>query len=140
MTASNLILQNWHNADLPPIARESVANIAAYAARIGAGHRLLCGAQFHPELSVQCQQLCLINPEFDAWDNVAMMDCDMFARPGLAEDLFALPGHGFHQKEAHARVCRALPAFTSATAGFYGGCLYKFTRAERQALRAVFDV
>lgn len=136
----NLLIQNWHCPDLPEIALASIRNIRTYATRIGAAHRVLSGTQFHPEVSTMCQQLLLLNEEFDEWDNVAHIDCDMFAVKGLTEDLFAVPGHGFHQEQAHARVCRALPKLTSTSGGFYGGCLYKFNREERRRLRAVVNI
>lgn len=135
----NLILQHWHSADLPPIANASRCNIGDYTDRIGADHWVLCGTPFHPALGPQAQKLCLISEQWDAYDDVVMLDADMFATP-TCPNLFDVPGHGFHQEQAHKRVVAALPALTSADGPFYGGCLYKFSREERKALRAAIDL
>lgn len=136
----NLILQHWHDgANPPPIVEASQANLAAYARRIGAEHRSFCGLPFHPRLSPQAQKLFPLEAGFDSYEDVAMLDSDMFATP-TCPNLFDHPGIGFHQEQAHQRACRLFPALTDARSGFYGGCLYKLTKAQRKALRAVVDM
>lgn len=133
----NLILQIWDSPALPPVAALSSEQVRAYAFSIGAHYVMLNGKLFEPTFTAQAQKLVMLDPRFDDYGDVAMFDCDMLPVKGLADDLFALPGCGFHQETAHARVCKLLPRLTSAAAPFFGGPLYKFDRATRQALRAV---
>lgn len=135
----NLILQIWHTPAVPTLVAISSIAMKEYAARIGADYAMIHGLQFNLHFSVWAQKLAMLSEDYEPYETVAMIDSDMFPVRGLTDNLFTVPGHGFHQEQAHKRVCSAFPKLTSYDGGFYGGCLYKFNRQERQRLREKID-
>lgn len=121
------------------LCEASVANIWAYAKRIGAQYQLLRGNVFRPNLSAPCQKLHMLDVSFDAYDTVVMLDSDMFAVRGLAENVFELDGSGlFSAYTANVfRRCRERhPGLTDANYAYWGGAIYRLPRELRQCLRA----
>lgn len=129
-----IIIQHWAG-EIPPIVLLSIASMRAYAAQIGAEYRLLTGLCFEPRLSPPCQKIAMLQPEFDAYEDVAMVDADMLARKGLEEDLFTVPGYGIYHPEAHRRILRNVPRLPSSVHAFWGGAVYRFPRDLRIRLR-----
>lgn len=124
---------------LPELVERSRANVRWYAYGLCAEFQLWTGVPWRSGFSPNAQKLAILNPDFDSFEGVAMLDCDMFAVSSLTENLFETPGNGFHQQQAHRRVSVAFPGLSSPDAPFYGGPLYKFSREERKALRAEMD-
>lgn len=137
--SSRLILQHWDTVELPELARLSSENVQRYAKAVGAFYCRLVGFPFHPDFSPQAQKLAMLDASFDGYDAVCVLDMDQFAVRGLKENVFDSVGYGFHQVQAHRRVCQLFPSLSSPTAPFLGGPIYKFTLAERQALRHELD-
>ena len=75
----NILLQHWAG-DMDELTRLSVSNISKYAKHCDAEYRLLEGMLFNPKLSPQCQKLFMLDPLFDEYDMVVMVDADMFTR------------------------------------------------------------
>lgn len=136
---SKLLLQHWHDANLPESVRESSENMRAYANRMGADYRMLTGFPLDPRLTAPCQKVYMLWPEFDAYDVVCMVDADMFAAKGLGEDVFERTGVGWYHDGSHPRACRKNPKLTSMKAPFWGGAIYVTRRALRERLRDEYD-
>lgn len=134
-----IILQHW---DGPPSQLEegSWRNIANYAKRIGVEHRVLSGQPLGPLKNSQLQKLHMLSATFDSYDTVVMMDSDMFAVPGLRENIFQVSGIGVAtplQETIRGSLRRALPKLFGgkALADYFGGAIYKLERAERIKFR-----
>ena len=90
----NLIVQHFHpqyenvGKPMPWIVKKSTDNIRRYAEQLGAEYRLLDGEPFRKGLRAQCQKLCVLNEEFDEYDNIAVFDTDMFLVNGCKENIF----------------------------------------------------
>ena len=134
-----LVLQHWHEAALPEIAKLSTANMRWHAAQMGADYRLLSGNVFEPRLSPWSQKLVMLLPEWDEYETVVMVDVDQFAVNGLKEDIFAETGYGWHHATAQARVRRNLKALTSDSAPFWGGAVYRLPLPLRVKLRNAYS-
>lgn len=133
----NLILQHW-TGDLDELVRASSANIAAYASRIGAAYRLLRGNVFRKHLSAPCQKLHMLDAEFDEYEFVLMVDADMFAVKDLYENVFEVDGTGLFSeftRKVFLACQKRHPRHTSANHAYWGGAIYKLSRARRIALR-----
>jgi hypothetical protein len=116
----------------------SVANIWAYAKRMGAEYRLLRGDVFRPNLSAPCQKLFMLDVSFDAYETVVMLDTDMFAVKGLAENVFELDGAGLfsdYTRNVFRRCQERHPGLTDANYAYWGGAIYRLSRELRQRLR-----
>lgn len=134
---SNIILQHF-TGQLRDLDMLSIKNIRAYASRIGAEYKFISGQVFRDWLTPPCQKLIMLDEQFDEYDNVVMLDIDMFVTKDLTESVFDAPGVGMHDKATSTRtrdeVFRKFG--TIPKDGFYiGGAIYKFDRATRQALR-----
>jgi len=134
----NIILQHW-TGELEELGKLSSANIAAYAERISTEYRLLRGDVFRRGLSSQCQKLHMLEAEFDAYDWVVMVDMDMFAVTGLAEDVFEVPGTGLFSDYTaliFEKLRQRHPTLSDSRWGFWGGAIWRLSRELRQRLRA----
>lgn len=134
-----LLLQHWHEPNLPEIVALSTEAMKTYARRVEADYLLLIGHPFDRRLSAPCQKLHMLDPLFDDYDIVTMVDADQFPRRNLADDVFLQAGIGWNHGTAHQRVMRHLPHLTSAMAPFWGGAVYRLHRAARQRLRLFYD-
>ena len=83
----NIILQHW-TGDMNELTERSVDNISKYAEKVGAEHRLLRGNVFRDFLSPPCQKIYMLDEEFDEYDDVVMLDPDMFTRKGMEHNIF----------------------------------------------------
>lgn len=132
---ANLILQHF-NGKLRELDQLSVDNIKAYAERIGAEHKLIGGKPFRENLTNPCQKAIIIDEQWDDYDNVLMLDPDMFVTKTNTENVFNVPGHGSHGP-TQVRLKQRLFHMTriGAKSPYWAGSFYKFDRQTRQALR-----
>lgn len=134
---ANIILQHF-DGDLRPLDKLSKANIEAYAEMVGADYKLITGRPFRPHLTSPCNKVYMIDEEFDDYDQVLMLDIDMFTPKGMKENIFELPGVGLYaevQEMLHRKITTVNPAFSSLKAPYWGGAIYKMHRNMRQKLR-----
>ena len=133
-----VILQHW-SGEMNELGLKSSANISAYAERLGAEYQLLRGDVFRPGLSAPCQKLHMLDEVFDPFDIVVMLDADMFAVKGLAENVFELEGTGLFSEytEGIFKRCRERhPRLTDPNYAYWGGAIYRLPRRLRIALRS----
>lgn len=133
----NIILQHF-DGELRELDKLSMANIQEYAEMVGAEYRLITGRPFRPHLTSPCQKVHMIDEEFDEYDQVLMLDIDMFAPKGMTENVFELEGVGLYadtQKRLHETIARNYPMIASRIAPYWGGAIYKMDRAMRKKLR-----
>jgi hypothetical protein len=133
----NVIMQHYTgDLDNKEMERESINNMKAYAYKFGAHHILLRGQVFDKNLTFPLQKLEMLDEKYDEYDNIVMVDIDMFAVKGLEENVFDAPGNGLHgpvQEMLHRRLVKIYP--DSAKYPYWGGAIYKFNRNERIILR-----
>lgn len=137
----NIILQHF-DGELRPLDKLSIENIKAYAAYVGADYQLVLGKPFRSYLTAPCQKVIAIDERFDAWDNVLMLDIDMFAPKNMKENIFEQKGVGLYadvQKMLHAKIVQSYPLIASASAPYWGGAIYKLNRDLRTRLRSGLD-
>lgn len=128
----NIILQHW-DGDLNELANASCKSIASYASRIGAAYDMVRGFPLGDDLSAPCQKLYMLAYHWDEYDDLAMLDADMFARTD--ENVFDVPGIGVRSKfqdDIFARMQRAYPTLISTEHPYWGGAIWKLTREQRQ--------
>ena len=95
----NIIYQCW-DGELRPGVKASIKNIAEYAKRIGAEHRFEHNANhFKPILPFDYSKYYgafkpIFSPEFDDYDNILFLDCDIFAVEGLTDSIFDVEMEG----------------------------------------------
>ena len=134
---NNIILQHW-TGELDELAKLSSANIKKYADKVGAEYRLLRGDVFRPSLAPQCQKLFMLDESLDEYDNVVMLDMDMFTRKGMQQNIFEVEGCGLHENMQWG-LCKKLrylyPHLGNRKYSYWGGAVYKLDREMRQRLR-----
>lgn len=133
----NIILQHF-DGELRELDYLSIKNIKQYAQMVGAEYELVKGKPFNKNLTAPCQKVYMINQVFDAYDNVLMLDIDMFAPKGMTENIFDLPGVGLYhtvQQNLHRRLAESYSLLSSIKAPYWGGAIYKMNRPLRQKLR-----
>jgi len=132
----NIILQHYEGP-LGELEKLSVENIKGYANQIGADYKLVTGKPFREHLTLPCQKACIINEEWDNYDNVLMLDVDVFIRKNLTEDIFKITGHGVHG-DTQTILKRKLIAKGKIAEHnpYWAGSIYKFSREERELLRS----
>jgi len=135
----NIILQHW-SGDINELTELSVASMSRYAEKVGAEHRLLRGDVFHPTLSAPCQKMYMLDKEFDSYDIVVMVDCDMFTRKGMTDNVFTdVVGIGRHtaiQDKLQYKLKAKHPDLASMDHPYWGGSIYRTGSELRQTLRA----
>jgi len=134
--SKNIILQHF-TGKLRTLDKLSVENIKAYAERIGVDYSFVEGQVFREHLTPPCQKAFILDEKWDEYDNVLMLDIDMFVTKGLHENVFNSDGVGHYgevqkrlQGELHKRHRRI-----NADSGYWSGAFYKLTREQRIALR-----
>jgi len=136
--AKNIILQHY-NGTLGPLEELSSQNIQKYAQLIGADYRLMTGKPFREFLNNPCQKLVMLDEQFDDWDNVLMLDIDMFTVKHTLENVFDTPGVGLHvppwQPKLHARIVAEFRDVASSKHPYWGGAIYKLSKDLRKQLR-----
>jgi len=133
----NIILQHFDGV-LRPLDKLSMANMQEYAKMVGAEYKLITGKPFNPKLTAPCQKLQMIQKEFDKYDDVLMVDIDMFAPKGMTVNVFEEEGVGMYhttQKMLHRKLVQQYPLLASANAPYWGGAIYKMGKKLRIALR-----
>jgi hypothetical protein len=138
----DLILQHF-NGELRPLDKLSIENMKQYADKIGAEHKLITGKPFSDRLTNACQKVHCISEDYDEYDNVLMVDPDIFAVKGLTQNVFDRPGNGTHFT-TQIRLKERLISWGRITNStpYWAGSFYKFSREERKKLRdetSVFD-
>ena len=63
-----------------------------YADMIDADYKLIRGKPFRQNLTNACQKVHMIDEEFDEWDNVLMLDIDMFRPRNMSANVFEEKG------------------------------------------------
>jgi len=137
----NIILQHF-DGDLRPLDEKSVENIMAYADMVGAEYRLIRGKPFRKHLTSPCQKVHMLHKEFDEYDQVLMLDIDMFAPKGMTENIFDLQGVGLYadtQKMLHRKIAAQYPMIASLSVPYWGGAIYKMDKTMRMTLRQHLD-
>jgi hypothetical protein len=134
----NIILQHF-DGHLRELDVLSVDNIKKYAKMVGAEYQLVRGKPFREHLTAPCQKVHMINEEFDDYDQVLMLDIDMFAPIDMKENVFDLPGIGLYadtQKRLHRDLAGKHPMVASMNTPYWGGAIYKLDKAARKKLRS----
>ena len=137
----NIILQHF-DGDLRPLDEKSVENIMTYADMVGAEYRLIRGKPFRKHLTSPCQKVHMLHKEFDEYDQVLMLDIDMFAPKGMTENIFDLQGVGLYadtQKMLHRKIAAQYPMIASLSVPYWGGAIYKMDKTMRMTLRQHLD-
>lgn len=136
----NIILQHW-SGDLNELTELSVANISKYAEKVDADYEFVRGHVFRKHLSPPCQKLCMLDEKYDKYDNVVMLDPDMFTRKGMEDNIFdenitgigkvtdvqLILGRSMVRQHGHLADTRY---------PYWGGAVRKIDRATRQLLRS----
>ena len=133
----NIILQHF-DGDLRPLDKLSKQNIEAYAEMVGADYELVTGKPFRSHLTSPCQKVYMLDEKYDKYDQVLMLDIDMFAPINMTENVFELEGVGLYaetQQMLHRKIANHNPAFASLKAPYWGGAIYKMDKTMRQKLR-----
>ena len=133
----NIILQHF-DGSLRELDKLSMANIKNYAQMIGADYRLVKRKPFRKHLTAPCQKVYMLDEEWDEYDQVLMLDIDMFAPKGMTENVFELEGIGLYadtQHMLHRKIASQYPLLASLSVPYWGGAIYKFTKDMRQRLR-----
>lgn len=134
----NIILQHWVG-QMGELEERSRDNIKEYAKFCGADYELLLGNVFRKNLSPQCQKMIMLDPMFDEYDNVVMMDIDMLTRKGMTKNIFTDDtGYGRHfgiQTRLRYNAMRRFPLLCDTRYPYWGGSIYRLPREIRQQLR-----
>ena len=134
---ANIILQHF-DGNLRDLDKLSITNISTYAEMIGADYELITGKPFRQHLTSPCQKLYMLDEKFDKWENVLMLDIDMFAPKKMNINVFDELGVGMRndvQVTLHGKIARTYPDMASLNAPYWGGAIYKLNRSIRQTLR-----
>ena len=134
----NIILQHWEGP-INELTMLSVANIMGYAKSLDADHMLVNGPAFRRGLTSPCQKLVMLDPKFDEYDTVVMMDPDMFVRKNIDKDIFRdETGIGRHygiQETLVRNLARKFPLLGDPNYAYWGGSIYRLDRNIRVLLR-----
>jgi len=131
----NIILQHF-TGNLRPLDKLSIENIQAYADRIKVDYEFVNGQVFREHLTPPCQKVHILDEKWDDYDNVLMLDIDMFATKNLYENVFNYPGVGlFAQTQKRLKNRLVSMGRIGPDDGYWAGAFYKLTREQRIALR-----
>jgi hypothetical protein len=132
----NVILQHY-TGNLGRLEELSIKNISQYAKDIGADYKFLSGQVFNERLTPPCQKIIMLDQQFDVYDNVLMLDIDMFVTMNTSINVFDVPGIGLYeeiQQRLHESMSR-LP-MCSMDYPYWGGAIYKMDLNTRKHLRS----
>lgn len=136
----NIILQHW-SGPKNPLVKYSEAAYREYAERIGAEYRMVEGDAFstNPVFAPPCQKMCMLNEEFDEYDQVLMVDCDQLPVKGLTDNVFEEDGIGIFtdwiKTHAYARIQNTHRNYFWKEAPYFSGSFYKLNRDTRIKMR-----
>jgi|TARA_R110000850_G_scaffold459_13_gene2878 hypothetical protein len=131
----NIILQHF-TGKLRTLDKLSVENISAYAERIGVEYQFVEGQVFREHLTPPCQKLHILDEKWDEYDDVLMLDIDMFVTKNLRLNVFKAEGVGLFadvQKRLKNRLVQH--GRIESESAYFGGAIYKLTKQQRQSLR-----
>lgn len=131
----NIILQHF-DGELRELDKLSIDNISKYAERIGADYQLVTGKPFRSHLTSPCQKAIVIDERWDNYDNVLMIDPDMFVTKNNTDNVFDFVGYGTHgpvQKRLKERLVQL--GRIKPQAAYWAGSFYKFDKQARQRIR-----
>lgn len=131
----NIILQHF-DGKLRELDKLSVENISQYAKSIGADYQLVDGKPFRKHLTAPCQKAVVIDERWDDYDNVLMLDPDMFVTRTHFIDVFTVPGIGSHGP-TQMRLKHKLISMgrIDKDSNYWAGSFYKMNRHTRKLLR-----
>ena len=133
----NIILQHF-DGELRELDKLSMANIKDYAQMVGADYRLVKGKPFRKHLTAPCQKVYMLDEEWDEYDDVLMLDIDMFAPKNMNDNVFEEQGIGLYntvQQRLHRQIAQKFPMIASIDTPYWGGAIYKMDRLTRRKLR-----
>lgn len=133
----NIILQHF-DGDLRELDKLSIENIKKYAKMVGAEYQLIRGKPFRKHLTAPCQKVHLIDEKWDGYDQVLMLDIDMFAPKEMKTNVFEEPGVGLYaevQQRLHRNIVNMYPLISSSATPYWGGAIYKMDKSLRKTLR-----
>lgn len=133
-----LILQHW-TGPLGELEILSKANIEEYAKFCDADYHLIKGNVFRPHLSTPCQKMIMLDPMFDEYDMVVMMDIDMFTRKGNTMNIFnddtGIGRHYGIQPHLRRNLFNRFPLLGDPRYPYWGGSIYRLSLEVRKRLR-----
>lgn len=132
----NIILQHF-TGKLRPLDKLSIENIQAYAERINVEYQFVEGQLFREHLTAPCQKMHILDSKWDDYDDVLMLDIDMFTTRSLVVNVFKQEGVGLFADVQKMLKNRLVQNGTLQTnSAYFGGAIYKLTKQQRQSLRA----
>jgi len=139
MSHNNIILQHW-TGPLGELTQASSDAFKQYAGRIGADYCLVQGNAFREDgFDPPCQKMCILNEQYDEYDNVLMVDCDQLPVRGLTDNVFEAQGIGIFNEwcrtHAYARYKARVPHLFSPFHPYFAGSIYKLDRSTRIKMR-----
>jgi len=134
----NIILQHF-DGELRELDKLSKNNIMEYADQCGAEYELVKGKPFRNHLTSPCQKVFMLDEKYDEYDDVLMLDIDMFVPKNMKVNIFDQVGVGLYnpiQQRLHSKLVNKNPFQGSMDTPYWGGAIYKMDRKLRQKLRA----
>jgi len=131
----NIILQHF-DGDLRELDHLSIENMKQYAHMHGAEYQLVRGKPFREHLTGACQKVHMLSDHYDQYDQVLMVDIDMFAPKGMFTNVFGVEGIGLYagtQQMLHRKIANT--AGGSMLYPYWGGAIYKMDLPTRKILR-----
>ena len=134
----NIILQHW-SGPFNKLCPLSMDNVQRYAKSIDVPYQFINGNAFDPKLEPPCQKLIMLHQNYDEYDNVAMLDMDMFVTNSYKGNIFEdIKGIGLHDHitDKVFKWCRDKhPNLTDKNYPYWGGCLWMLPRIIRIKFR-----
>jgi hypothetical protein len=137
----NIILQHF-DGNLRELDKLSIDNIQEYASKLGAEYKLIQGKPFRDHLTAPCQKVYMLDKEFDIYDQVLMLDIDMFVVKNLSINIFDQSGIGLYsdtQIKLHKNISKMYKKYSSISNPYWGGAIYKMDFQTRVKLRNHLD-
>lgn len=134
----NIILQHF-DGELRELDKLSKNNIMEYADQCDAEYELVKGKPFRKHLTSPCQKVFMLDEKYDEYDDVLMLDIDMFVPKNMKVNIFDQVGVGLYnpiQQRLHSKLVNKNPFQGSMDTPYWGGAIYKMDRKLRQKLRA----
>tara|TARA_Y100001963_G_C6778791_1_gene448782 strand:- start:2376 stop:3047 length:672 start_codon:yes stop_codon:yes gene_type:complete len=134
---TNIILQHF-DGELRELDKLSMENIKDYARMVNADYQLVRGKPFRSHLTAPCQKVFMLDEMWDKYDDVLMLDIDMFAPKGMTDNIFKEEGIGLYedvQKRLHHKISSLYPMIANFGSHYWGGAIYKMDKPTRQKLR-----
>lgn len=136
---NNIILQHY-TGTLDEISTLSTKNVQDYSKRIGVEWKLVEGSVFRKNLSNPCQKMFILDESLDCYDNVLMLDADVFVTTLTTENVFDVePGIGYHgenQIKLRKLLIERFSTLASLKSPYWSGAFYKMDLETRKRLRS----